>query len=231
MVEEKKVRKGRRNKDEEISTDAEIPSNWIPKTKLGKMVMEGKIKSLDEIFLGKMKIMEPEIVDSLTNLEEKTIDTAKTARVVRAGRKFAFRVAVLIGNKNGYVGLGLGKDKERLSALRKASRKARLNLVKVKSGCGSWECTCGTNHSIPFKVQGECSSVKVKLMPAPKGIGLAVGDKIKDVLAFAGIRDVWGKTKGDSRTSLNYVTAAINALEKTTKFKVSPDIERFENKG
>ncbi|PIU21111.1 MAG: 30S ribosomal protein S5 [Candidatus Diapherotrites archaeon CG08_land_8_20_14_0_20_34_12] len=229
MVEEKNIRRGKRRRPVEVSSaDAEIPSTWVPKTKLGKMVMEGKIKSLDEIFTGKMKIMEPEIVDSLTGLQEKTVDTAKTARVVRAGRKFAFRVAVLVGNKNGYIGLGLGKDKERLSALRKASRKARLNLVKVKSGCGSWECTCGTNHSIPFKVQGECSSVKVKLMPAPKGVGLVVGDKIKDVLTFAGIRDVWGKTKGDSRTSLNYVTAAIDALSKTTKFKVSSDIEKLE---
>lgn len=228
MTEDRKLKRGKRANRQEESIDAEIPINWVPKTKLGKLVMEGKITNLDEIFNGKMKIMEPEIVDSLASLNEKTVDTTKTARVVRAGRKFAFRVAVLVGNKNGYVGLGLGKDKERLSALRKASRKARLNLVRVKSGCGSWECTCGTNHSVPFRVEGECSSVKVKLMPAPRGVGLVVGDKIKDVIAYAGIKDVWGKTKGDSRTSLNYVTAAIDALSKTTKLKVSPDIEKME---
>ncbi|MEM0359807.1 MAG: 30S ribosomal protein S5 [Candidatus Diapherotrites archaeon] len=199
---------------------------WIPKTSLGRKVINGEIKSLEEILSSNVPILEPEIVDYLEPMEEKTIDVQKTARVVRAGRKFSFRVSVLVGNRNGIVGIGTAKDKERWPATRKAARNAKLNLVLVKRGCGSWECPCNTPHSVPFKVEGKNASVRVTLIPAPKGLGLVAGDHIKDVLELAGIKDVWTKTRGATATTLNFARATIDALAATSRVRVSNEMEK-----
>ena len=205
----------------------EALKEWVPRTELGKLVLNGKIKSLEEILLSNKKIMEPEIVDYLEpDMQTLVVDVKKTARVVRAGRKFSFRAAVLIGNKKGIIGIGMAKDREKWPAVRKAEKNAKLNLILVKRGCGSWECGCNEEHSVPFQVTGKCASVRVTLIPAPKGAGLVVGNKIKPVMEFAGIKDVWSKTKGNTSTALNFVRAAIDALRKTLKVKQSPDMER-----
>ncbi|MBI4052575.1 MAG: 30S ribosomal protein S5 [Candidatus Diapherotrites archaeon] len=201
--------------------------SWIPKTDLGKRVKAGGIKTLEEIFASNAKILEPEIVDSLISLEEKMVEVKKTARVVRAGRKFSFRVTVLVGDRNKFVGVGTAKDVEKWPAARKAARVAKLNLVEVRRGSGSWEAATTTDdNSVPFKVEGKGASVRVALLPAPKGIGLVAGNNIKDVLVFAGIRDVWCKTKGNSSTMLNFIRAAIDALSQTTKMKQSDDMTK-----
>lgn len=199
---------------------------WIPKTELGKKVINGEIKTLKEILKGTKLILEPEIVDYLESMEERTLDIQRTTRVVRAGRKFSFRVTCLIGNKNGIVGIGTAKDKEKWPAIRKATKKAKLNLVLVRRGCGSWECPCGEPHSVPFKVEGKNASVRVTLLPAPKGVGLVAGDNIKNVLELAGIKDVWSKTRGATDTTLNFARAAIDALSKTSDVKVSEEMEK-----
>jgi len=225
MIEKRRGRRGSRQPQESTADKraAEL-AKWVPKTELGKKVLKNEITSMDEILAGNQPVLEAEIVDSLTPMEEKMIEFKKTTRVVRAGRKFSFRVSVLVGNKNGYVGVGTAKDTEKWPAVKKATRKAKLNLVKVRTGCGSWECTCGTGHSVPFKVTGKNASVRVTFLPAPKGTGLVAGDAIKDVLIFAGIRDVWTSVEGATDTTLNFVKAAINALSKTTKMKVSNEI-------
>ncbi len=124
-------------------------AKWVPKTELGKKVIAGTVTSMDEIIKNNQPILESEIVDTLMPLQEKMIEFKKTTRVVRAGRKFSFRVSVLVGNKNGYVGVGTAKDLEKWPAVTKATRRAKLNLIKVRSGCGSWECICG------YLLQGE----------------------------------------------------------------------------
>jgi len=201
-------------------------ANWIAKTTLGKMVKKLEITSIEEVFNKNLPILEPEIVDSLLELEEKIVDVKKTTRVTMAGRKFSFRVAVLVGNKNGYVGLGIAKDTEKWPAVRKAARNAKLNITWVARGTGSWEeqLQLGVKHSIPFRVEGKCGSVRITLLPAPRGAGLVVGDNIKEVFRAAGITDVWSKTRGATDTKLNFVRAAIDALTKTTKTKASDDI-------
>lgn len=200
---------------------------WVPKTELGRMVKNGEITSMEQIEEHNMKIMEPEIIDMLMpDLQEKLVDFKKTTKVKRAGRQFSFRISVLVGDNNQYVGLGTAKDRERLPAIKKATRRAKLNLVKVRKGCGSWECVCGTHHSVPFKVEGKKASVRVSLLPAPKGTGLVVGDNIKDVMQFVGISDVWSHSRGNAPTKLNFVAAAVDALSKTTKMKLSKDLER-----
>jgi small subunit ribosomal protein S5 len=217
---------------EQTKEERESLKEWVPKTELGKLVFSGKIKSLEELLLSNKRIMEPEIVDYLEpNLESVVIDVKKTARVVRAGRKFSFRAAVLIGNRNGVIGLGTAKDREKWPAVRKATKNAKLNLILVHRGCGSWECACNEPHSVPFKVTGKCASVRVTLMPAPKGVGLVVGKAIKPVLEFAGVKDVWSKTAGNTSIRLNFVSACVDALRKTMKVKTSAQMEKKLSRG
>jgi small subunit ribosomal protein S5 len=202
-------------------------SEWVPKTELGKKVKTGKLTSIDEIFDKNLKVMEPEIIDSLLKLEDIVVDVAKTTRVVRAGRKFSYRAAVITGNKDGFIGVGTAKDVDRFPAISKAKRKARLNIKKIYRGSGSWEEQATEDkHSVPFKVVGKCASVEVTLMPAPLGTGLAVGHNIRDVLILAGVRNAWGKSKGRTSIKLNFVQAAIDALQKTAEMKSTKDIER-----
>ncbi len=203
-------------------------AEWIPKTELGRMVKEEKILSLDEIFTKKIPILESEIVDTLTSMEDMLVDTQKTTRVVRAGRKFSFRVTVIVGNRNGYIGIGTAKDKEKWPAVKKAAKNAKLKLVQVKRGSGSWEDTTKIEHSIPFKVTGKNASVRVTLLPAPRGVGLVAADSIKDVLKLAGIKNVWVKTSGHTRTKLNFVRATVDALGKTTTILTDENFEEMK---
>ena len=208
----------------------ETLANWVPKTELGKLVRTGKITSIDEIFKQNRPIFESEIIDSLLVLKESLVDVKKTTRVVRAGRKFSFRVTVIVGNGNGYIGLGTAKDTEKWPAVKKAAKNAKMHIVQVARGCGSWECTCNTQHSVPFKVLGKNTACRINLIPAPKGIGLVVGDNIKDVLKLAGVDDVWCKVTGATSTKLNFIKATIDALEKTMKMKVNDSIAKKREK-
>jgi len=130
----------------------------------------------------------------------------------RSGRRFTTSAFVIVGNKNGVIGFGKAKGTEGGLAIQKATDQAKLNLIKVKRGCGSWECGCGENHSIPFKTEGKSGSVRVVLMPAPKGVGLVVNDEVKKVLELAGIKDVWMKSYGSTSTRYNLVKAVFDAL-------------------
>ncbi|HOW29223.1 MAG TPA: 30S ribosomal protein S5 [archaeon] len=207
----------RREKEKEKVFDKDL---WLPKTELGKKVKSGEVSSLDDVFkLGK-KIMEPEIIDYfIPELQMKVIDVKKTTRVTRAGRHFSFRVSVIIGDGNGHIGVGTGKNIERIIAQQKAIKEAKLNLVPIKRGCGSWECNCSKKHSVPYKIIGKCSSLRVELLPAPNGIGLAASDTIKPVLTLVGIKDVWSNTRGATDTKLNFVRATIDALYKISELK------------
>ncbi|MFH1390695.1 MAG: 30S ribosomal protein S5 [Candidatus Diapherotrites archaeon] len=202
-----------------------VVSDWVPKTEAGKLVKADKITNLDDFFKKGFRIMEPQIVDVLVpDLKDKMVDFKKTTKVTRQGRNFSFRAAVLIGDGQSYIGLGTAKDKEKFPAINKATRNAKLNIKKVRKACGSWECRCKESHSVPFNVIGKSSSVRVKLLPAPKGTGLVAGDNIKAVLEFAGIRDVWSKSEGNTASTLDFVQAAIDALAATSRVRVSDDI-------
>lgn len=219
----------REGKEREKKKPEEL--EWIPKTILGKKVKSGEIGTMKEAMESKLPLIEPQIIDYLMpDLEEKMVDFKKTTKVRRSGRQFSFRATVIIGDKNEYIGIGTGKHKEKWPAIRKATRKAKLNLVKVRKGCGSWECTCGTGHSIPFKVTGKEGAVKITIIPAPKGTGLVVGNNIKDVFNFVGIKDVWSRTIGATDTKLNFIRATINALSQTTSMKVSDEIKKKVSK-
>ena len=201
-----------------------MKEDWIPRTKLGKLVASGQIQSMDEALATNLPLLEPEIVDTLLpGLKRVILDRAITIRVTDSGRRRAYRVAVVVGNENGYVGFGIGKAKEYRIALDKATRNAKVNIIKVRRGCGSWECGCGLPHSVPFKVEGKAGSVRVVLKPAPQGVGLVAADAIKPVLQLAGIKDVWSKGFGNTRSTINFAQATINALKQTYSTRLRPE--------
>jgi len=206
---------------------------WKPKTKTGRLVMAGKIKNIDEI-LEKERILETEIVDTLLNLKSDLLAIGQAKGKFGGGKRRAWRQTqkktkegniptfssmVVVGNSNGYVGIGYGRAKETLPARAKALRKAKLNIIKIKRGCGSFDCICQEKHSIPFKTEGKCGSSKIVLLPAPQGTGLVAGDEIKKILKLAGIKDIYSKSFGQTKTSFNLAKATINALKKLKKIR------------
>lgn len=204
------------------AVDKEALESWVPRTKVGRLVREGKITSLKEIFDRNLPLLEPEIVDYLLpDLVYERIDVNLVQKVTDAGRVSRFRVVVVVGNGDGFVGIGSGKARQYLVALQKAIRNAKLNITPVRRGCGSWECACGEPHSVPFVVSGKAGSVRIILKPAPKGTGLVAGDVAKKVLSMAGIKDVWTQTFGETRTTYNFAVAVLDALKNTYKF-ISP---------
>jgi small subunit ribosomal protein S5 len=195
---------------------------WTPKTRLGIMVEKGDIKTMTEALGTRLPLREPEIVDILLpNLEDEVLDVNMVQRMTDSGRRVRFAVTTVVGNGNGYVGLGRAKGKEVGPTIRKAIDNAKLNIIEVKRGCGSWECGCGTPHTLPFAVSGKKGSVEVTFKPAPRGIALAVGDVTKPILKLAGISDAWAFTKGHTKTTTNYAAAAFEALKKTAEMRVT----------
>jgi small subunit ribosomal protein S5 len=211
---------------------------WQPKTSLGQQVKSGQITNIDQILDKGLKIMEDTVVDVLLpNMPNDLLMVGQakgkfgggqkrvfkqTQKKTPEGNKPSFTCIAIIGNSNGYVGVGLGKSKDTVPSREKALRKAKLNVFKVVRGCGSWQCGCKTPHSIPFNVEGKCGSIRIKLMPAPKGKGLCVEKEAAKILRIAGIKDVWSKTDGNLRTSTNLISAVVDALKKLSTTKILP---------
>jgi small subunit ribosomal protein S5 len=126
-----------------------------------------------------------------------------------------------VGNQDGFVGLGQAKGKEVGSSIKKAIDNAKLNIIGIRRGCGSWECGCRKPHTLPFAVNGKSGSVQVTFKPAPHGIGLATGDVAKKILKLAGVQDCWAFTKGKTKTIVNYAKAVFNALEKNAETRIT----------
>ena len=209
--------KDRESKDREKE---KILEDWKPVTRLGQLVQSGEIKTIEDALRSKYPIKEFQVVDALLpELSEEVLDINLVQRMTDSGRRVKFRVCVIVGNKDGYLGIGLGKDALVRSGIEKAVRDAKLHIINIKRGCGSWECNCGEMHSIPFKVVGKAGSVKMTLKPAPKGIGLAAGDIPKRVLDFSGVKDVWAFSKGQTRTTFNQAYATFDALRSTSLVK------------
>lgn len=190
---------------------------WVPKTRLGELVKEGLI-TLEKIFANNLIVKEKQIIDILLpQLNESVVSISMVQQMTASGQRSRFKAVVLVGT-DGFIGVGSAKSREVGPAIRKAIDRAKLSVIPVLRGCGSKECGCGHTHSIPFKVDGKCGSVKIRLIPAPQGVGLACADKVKQVLKLAGIEDIWSKTFGDTRTSENLVKATVTALKNAHKF-------------
>ena len=143
-----------------------------------------------------------------------------TQKKTKDGNRPVFTVMAVVGNKDGYVGIGLGRAKETVPAREKAVRNAKLNLMQIARGNGSWESEVSEPNSIPFEVRGKSGSVEVRFMPAPPGTGLVIENELKKLFKLAGIQDVWSKSKGQARQKINLVNATMQALSKTTELKI-----------
>ncbi len=189
---------------------------WVPKTRLGKMIQEGKITSIEEVFMSGIKISEPQIVDALIpDLQEEVININLVQKQTDAGEKSRFKAIVCVGNRDGYIGLGQGKASQVRNAIEKAAADARLNIVPIKRGCGSWECGCGRGHSVPFQIEGKCGSVRVVVVPGPRGLGIVASEIAKVIMGLAGVKDLWTRTYGSTRTIPSFACAVFDALKKT----------------
>ena len=210
--------------------------NWVPRTELGRSVLNGSVASLDDIFSSGRIIKEPQIVDKLVPMLENDLiyvggssgkgggkrmtSTKRTTRMHMSGRRYTISSVACIGNKNGYIGIGKASAKENRIAIGKAVENAKLNMIPVKRGCGSWECSCTEPHSIPMTAEGKAGSVRVVLMPAPKGIGLCINNEAKKMMRLAGIKDIWSKSYGHTSSHVNYSYAVFDALKKMNLHKV-----------
>ncbi len=224
------------------SEKKDVKETWVPKTELGRKVMNGEIKTMDEIFERGFVIREPEIVDYLVpDIRDEVIQIGGnpgkggsirrtpirfTNRMHKSGRRRSIHALVAVGNGNGILGLGYATSKDVPSTIANAVKKAKVNVIPIRRGCGSWECQCMSHHSLPFKTEAKCGSVHVTLMPAPKGIGLCVAKEAKTIMSLAGITDAWGKSRGQTKTRLNFVKAIYGALKKLNKVRVSEDAKK-----
>ncbi len=194
---------------------------WAPKTRLGSLVAEGKITSLEEIFESGMKIKEPEIVKKLLpDLKTILIGAGIVQKQTDAGELTRFSAVIALGNEGGWFGVGKGKASQMRLAIDKATSTALLNIIPVKLGCGSWECRCMTPHSLPFKTIGKCGSVKIVIIPGPRGLGLVAGEKVRNLLSLAGIKDAWTRTYGSTSTVSSIAYAVYDALKRTHSLSI-----------
>ena len=189
---------------------------WIPKTILGQKVVGGEITSLEQIIQDGLRIQEAGIIKKLLpDLKSEVVDVGIIQKMTSNGQSTKFKAIVAAGNEDGYLGIGQGKSKQMRIAIEKATNQAYLNVNPIKLGCGSWECRCDQKHSVPFKVKGKGGSVTIEIIPAPRGLGLVAGGKIKRLLELAGLKDAWTTAKGSTPTMNSTSTAILNCLRQT----------------
>jgi len=189
---------------------------WIPKTTLGKKVNSGEITSLEEILEQGGRIQESGIIKKLLpDLKTEVVDVGIIQKMTSNGQSTRFKAIVAAGNENGYLGIGQGKSKQMRIAIEKANNQALLNVSPIKLGCGSWECRCDQKHSVPFKVKGKGGSVEIEILPAPRGLGLVAGGKIRRLLELAGLKDAWTTAKGSTATMNSTSKAVLQCLRQT----------------
>lgn len=136
-------------------------------------------------------------------LEELLIEVKSVVKVTTGGRQRRFSACVVVGDRKGRVGLGIGKANEVPDAIKKAIQAANKNVVKV---------SLVDNRTIQHEVTGRSGAAKVFLKPATKGTGVIAGGAVRSVLELAGVHDILSKSLG-SRTKLNMAAATINALK------------------
>ena len=171
---------------------------------------------MEEILESGARIQEAGIIKKLLpDLKSEVVDVGIIQKMTANGQSTRFKAIVAAGNENGWLGIGQGKSKQMRIAIEKATNQAYLNVSPIKLGCGSWECRCEEKHSVPFKVRGRGGSVTVEIIPAPRGLGLVAGGKIKRLLELAGLKDAWTSSKGSTTTMNSTSKAILQCLRQT----------------
>ena len=194
---------------------------WQPVTRLGRMVQDGEIDDMSAALESGLPLKEPEIVDQLLpGLSDEVLDINMVQRMTDSGRRVKFRCVVVVGNRDGFVGYAEGRDDQVGSAIQKAIGIAKLNMIEVPRGSGSWEDRSDRPHSLTHRTTGKAGSVEVQLIPAPEGLGLAASDTVRAVLELAGIENAWTRSHGNTRTTVNLAKATFNALQNASQARV-----------
>jgi len=192
-------------------------------TKLGRLVKEGRIKYLEEIYLHSLPVKESQIIDVFLKdtLKDEVMKIMPVQKQTRAGQRTKFKAFVVVGDTDGHIGLGSKCAKEVASSIRGAIMDAKMNLVPVRRGY--WGNKIGKPHTVPGKVNGRCGSIRIQLVPAPRGAGIVAAPTPKKILHMAGIDDVYTKCRGRTATLGNFAKATIAALTMTYRY-LTPDL-------
>jgi len=184
-------------------------------------VKERYIKSLEQIYLFSLPLKEFQIIDHFLKLNDEVMKIMPVQKQTRAGQRTRFKAFVVVGDSNGHVGLGVKCSKEVATAIRGAIILAKLSVIPVRRGY--WGNNIGLPHTVPTKVTGKCGSVRVRLVPAPRGTGIVAAKTPKKILQYAGIEDVYTSSKGSTKTLGNFVKATFQAISHTYAY-LSPDL-------
>jgi len=199
----------------------------VPVTKLGRLVKGGKIERLEQVYLFSLPVKEVQIIDHFLppapggKLQDEVMKIMPVQKQTSAGQRTRFKAFVAVGDSEGHLGLGVKCAKEVATAIRAAITLAKLSIVPVRRGY--WGNKVGLPHTVPCKVTGKCGSVRVRLIPAPRGTGLVAAPATKKLLSMAGVRDCYTSSRGHTRTMGNFMKACFFALRNTYGY-LSPDL-------
>lgn len=143
------------------------------------------------------------------NFDQNLIDVARVSRMTAGGRRFDFRTVILIGDREGKVGVAHAQGEDIPAAIEKAVKKAKKQLVEVDI----------TNHTVPTEVTGEAKSARVLMKPAREGRGLVAGGVVRAVCDLAGIEDISAKIISRTNNKLNIARATLNGFRKVEELK------------
>ena len=135
--------------------------------------------------------------------EQRVMDLRRVTRVTKGGKRLSFRAAVLVGDKKGRVGFGIGKGIDVALATAKAFRKARRSLTSINL----------RNETVPFSVIAKFGAARVLVKPAPKGSGIKAGGPMRVIFEIGGVPNVVGKILGTTKNKINIVRATLKAIE------------------
>jgi len=198
-------------------------TEWVPCTKLGRLVKSGLVPSLEHVFLHTLPIKEWQIVDFFLgeSLKDEVVRIMPVQKQTSAGQRTRFKCFVVVGDFNGHIGLGVKTASEVATAIRGAIWNAKTSIVPIRRGY--WGLKAGAPHTVATKVTGAAGSVRVRIIPAPRGTGLVAAPTTKKILHMAGLQDAYTSTRGHSKTQGNFVKAAIAALASTYAY-LTPDL-------